>query len=724
MKYEIIVFSTISKDLALKTSNYINTVITPRRIHCFAESENILLAYEKIAEISKSSEAILVIDEIFRPKKELFEVCDSATSSMRFSAAINENISMQMGTLLKSEDVISMSFEEFYGSLWGKHDCLEKFNIGAHLEDLGTTNQFRDGLTTFYYAKKIKYFVETFGDKEDIEYFMETIKNEYFLEAKPELINGINKGNKELLKISKSLLKIKDEASIEEFRYFPSGKGLVFIPLKNMEESFSIRYFCASLRNQTYLNFDIVVFGPEVDVRDFSNYCIDGVRFKITSSADFLFVNEEVRDSNYDWYSVVNHRNIYENDFIEKCISSGRSLVGILSSKSKIENHDVISKPALDKKTVFFKKDAIKSLGYFDPINYFSPVEYLNRASSLGYLNFGIITERMAIISDLELNHAIDEEKVLFDGYISQLNSGYSVNKDLFLIKPIKDVPLELVSRYQELKKGDVFVSKVIVRTLGNEDRYNNILSQLKEREIGNYEFWQNTRRDSDEISNLHKSGMTRTDGSCYQCDKEECSHIKVLTDGQIANFYSMISLFKSIESNDDYDESLYLIMEDDVLLSKNFVEVINEKILDEKVLDNIDEPLLLRVGWGDMLEYRRDHYVEYTDRYEWKESFKRFANPCFIVNKHAVKKYLNNFKKYDRACDQWVHTEVGMDMKNFSLYPPICKELSHVGLISSDMHPKASSYEYKQLQFMKTGNINYYNDAARLKKEYDDFWG
>lgn len=723
MSYEVAILSNISKDIVFGLADSVRKMSGKTKMHAFAETKDIYAAFEKILEISKNCEGILFVDEMAKPKPEVFSLCEKENYPMRFSMHINDDCSIQLCTFLPSSIIQGLSAGEFYGIIWGKGELIEKYDVRT-FDNMGMSHNFKDSKLSYFFGSKLKYFISIFGDEEDIEIIDNLVKSFYFSASEPEYIVGINEFYNKYFDATCRRLNMKKESFAISYPYPPYGKGLIFVPVRDMKDCFSVRFFADSIKNQTYKNFDVIMFGKEEDLKDISSYYIHNAKFIVTEKADYDFINRELRVShNYEWFCVLDHYSRYDKDTIQMLISSGNSVCSILSSKCRVEDMVVVSEVAVDRNTLFFNREALNSVGYFDPINYFGAAEYMNRCSSLNYSKFKIIPAQKAINIDIELNFAIDKRKILRDNYFGSLKGGYAINPATSGYSTITDVPLEMTSRKIPVSKGEIFVSEIIVRTLSSKSRFESIVSQLKERNVGSVRVFNNTHKDDPKIKELYDKGMVYTGPNCYQCGKTDCSHQKKLTSGQVANFYSMMSLFKEIAANDDYDESLYMIMEDDVRLSNNFVEVINQKILDDEVLENISSPLLLRVGWGNMLEYRRDHYLEKLENYEWRESFKRFANPCFIVNKHAVKKYVKEFKTYDRACDQWVHTELGMEIKNFSLYPPLCDELSHIGLIESEMHPKASSYEYQYLQFVKTGNIQHYNESVRLKKEYDDFW-
>lgn len=723
MSYEVVILSSVSKGMVVNLAGKINKMAGKAQVHAFAETKSIKDCYLKVLEISKGCDSILFIDEMADPDERLFAECEVSESPKRFSMKVKEDCSVQLSTHLPSSIIQNLSQEDFYGILWGKGSLIERYNIET-FDDYGKSHDFRDTKISFFFGCRLKYFIKNYGDAEDIEILESMIGKYYFSAAVPKYFVGMDNKNTYLVKSIQNRLDMPENIFSNSSKYPAYGKGLVFVPVRDMENCYGIRKFADSLKNQTYKNFDTIAFGLGKDLKDFSNYHLNNVKFVETSEAEYGFINETLRESvNYDWYCILSHNTIYSNDLIESFISLGKNVSTILTSMSRAEDFSTVSEVAVDKDTLFFNRKALKSVGYFDPVNYFGAAEFMNRCSSLQYSEFKIIPEEKGLIVDIELNYSIDRLKVVRDNYFESLKSGYSINPRTSGYETIKKVPLELKTKAVPISKGEIFVSEIIVRTLHSPSRINSVISQLQEREIGGVRIWTNTRKDDPKIKNLYDQGMVYTGPECYQCRELDCDHQKYLSSGQVANFYSMMKLFESIRENDREDESLYLIMEDDVRLKPNFVSVLNSMILSNEVLDNIFEPLLLRIGWGDMLEYRRDHYLENEEDYEFKENFKRFANPCFIVNKHAIKKYLDEFVFFDRACDQWIHTELGMEIKNFSLYPPLCDELSHVGMIESEMHPKASSYEYQYLQFVKTGNIEHYNESMRLKKEYDDFW-
>lgn len=723
MSFEIIVLSSVSSQMGVVSAKRISSLYPKVTIHLFSETIDPVATFERVVEISKNCEAVLVVDELVEADSKMFDICERVKGNHRFSVGVVDGLSLQLASIVQSSDLTKMSEDEFYGLLWGKQEMLDKFSVSTTEEDCGSASGIRDEIISYFWGSKLKYFVSKYGDYEDIAHVQRALKNDYFSASPSRYHVGKSKSDPGLVAANLGKVNIPEILLPGKEKYMPQGKGLLFIPLRDMQDCFSIRMFVNSIESQTYNNFEIVAFGMEEDIKDFSNYMLSNVRFEIYKGSEFSYINQKVRETSYDWYGVLNNYCIYDFDYVERMLSTGKNISTCLSTISSVENLSGIFNPTISKYSLLFKKQALHDMGFFDPINYFAVAEMLNRCSSVKYGGLVIVPERMIAYTDLELNHHIDPRINLFETYQKRLADGYSIPRGSFLSEPIKkDIPLEIRTKDFKISKGNLTLSNIFIRTLKNKDRLNNIVSQFKEREINNYVLWENTHKDSKEIKKLYKKGLVNAK-ECYKCGKIKCDHNSLLTKGQIANFYSMMKLFRSISRNEDSMQSLYLILEDDIRLKNNFVEVINHMVVTEEVVSNISEPLLLRVGWGDMLEYKRDHYYEEKERYEWRESFSRFANPCFMINKHAVIKMLKDFERYDRPCDQWLQIDKGMEIKNFSLYPPICDELSHIGLISSDMHPKASGYEYQHLLYIKTGNIKHLDEAKALRKEYEKFW-
>ena len=89
------------------------------------------------------------------------------------------------------------------------------------------------------------------------------------------------------------------------------------------------------------------------------------------------------------------------------------------------------------------------------------------------------------------------------------------------------------------------------------------------------------------------------------------------------------------ISENDESDSSLYMIMEDDVLFQDNAVPALNY-MLQPEFIERLPEnvPILFKVGWGDMQNYRSTHFESPIGKHTWKEKSDKFSNPCFVANK------------------------------------------------------------------------------------------
>lgn len=717
----IFILSSTDIEKAVNLGKAIHQNIEGVNVHIIADLFDEDSAFNKIKSFEASGPSIF-IDEYCEVKKEILILLPLQNKNIRLDLKVNDNIGLAPAIILNKETLEVISKDELFGLMWGKQDVLVKYEVETQ-EDCGNYYNFYDATTSFFLGNKIKYYVEKYGDPGDIDVISEHIENKYFLMSDSKFKLKIDP---DCIYFKNAMKKDIDSLSVIGSNYMPQGRGLVIVPVENMSECFGVRFFAESIYSQTYSNFEILCIGKAEDVVDASKYILDGVRFKILDKEpDFAYINEVVRERKYDWYFIADVFSKYKPDTIQRFLSSGCMAGFGLCEAMDVETKNILGTPSIDPKTMFFRHSLFDGVGFFNPINKFGVLEMINRVSSLQFPGCVQIPYIFSKKMNIPLNFKIDAETNVRDIVISKMKEGYNVGPSFNGKSMLFNVPACLVKRSPELTTGEIDVDLMVIRTLNTKSRVLNMRAQLNKFNIKKFSFWQNTHKNSEEFLKLKETGLIVRGDYCYQCMEKECDHEQTsITDGQAANFYSMMKLFKSIEKSDLKDESLILICEDDILMYDNFVKQINIMLKKEEVVSSLSEPLLIRAGWGDMLEYRRDHYFENEEDYELREDFKRFSNPCFVINKHAIKYFLKKFKVYDRACDQWIHTEEGMNIKNLSIYPPLCKEMSHIGLVSSDMHPKASSYEWQYLMYIKTGNIEYYNESMRIKQEYDIFWG
>lgn len=268
-------------------------------------------------------------------------------------------------------------------------------------------------------------------------------------------------------------------------------------------------------------------------------------------------------------------------------------------------------------------------------------------------------------------------------------------------------------------------LKNIYVRTLKSmPERTEWAKKEMERVGIENYEFYYNIEKTDPIIDEWKDKGLIKLGPECFQCKKTVCScRAKVVTKGIVANFMSCIFLWRDIVNNDDPDDSLYMILEDDIYFQDNAAPALNY-IFQDGFLDNIPkEPVLFKMGWGDMLAYRGTHFEVPIGKHVFIENSDKFSNPCYVANKRFFRYLTDNFKEIHGACDMWVHREMCQGVKHFELFPAICKELSHVGMIKSAMHTKYSEATKMQNLYSTTKDPQYIDKFIEAERRYFDYW-
>lgn len=721
---DIVIFSTISKDHAISCGRRLGSVLKNSNVHIFCNMRDEIEFFDRIKKSCKSD--VLYIDEFCDIDEGFIKKIESIEKTSLLEFSVGKEIFLRMGAYFEKEYFDSIGAQEFFSIVCGNQEIIEKNNIDV-IENVGSYFSFGGGDWCFFLANRMKYLISKYGDKSDISDLDKIVSNDYFKYAPYHKLENFNVINPDLAALVAKNLKISN-TNINTEGVICSGKGLIIIFAYDLEDCFGIRRFARSIYNQTYSNYEIVCFGRQKDVKEMSDYILDSVMFKVWDETQYAFINKKIKENKYDWYFVADPYCEYEPRTLELCMLQNKKAVYMCSQPYDVEVLRPCGLPAVDSSSMFFKKELFEDLGYFDPINKFGALEYLNRMGSVGYSGYTIMPLVLSKNINITLNFSIDKFKTQRDIYFESMNKGYEIGPGYAGVSFLMDCPLSLKKSVFDVEEGEINVHTLFLRTLGSDGRLAHMKQEFSRFKITNFELWKNTKKEEMVIEEIFSKNKELQD-SCYRCGGKDCEHTKEdglrpITRGQIANFYSTIKLFEKIRDIECSDEELFMICEDDVVFAPNFVSQVNMMLKKDEVRSNLKEPLLIKIGWGDMLEYRRDHYIDSPEKYKFVENIQRFSNPTFVLNKHAVRFYLDNFEKYDKACDQWVHVEMGMKIKNYAIFPALAKELSHVGLIESDMHPKASHYEWQQLQYLKTGNIEHLNRAIKLKKEYDDFWG
>jgi len=269
-------------------------------------------------------------------------------------------------------------------------------------------------------------------------------------------------------------------------------------------------------------------------------------------------------------------------------------------------------------------------------------------------------------------------------------------------------------------------ISKIYVRTLKSiPERTEWIEKEMSRVGIENYTLYYNVEKTDKLLDQWKDEGKIKLGPECFQCGELKCHcRAKVLTRGMVANFISSYLVWKEIVENDEPDSSVYIIMEDDVYFQDNAADALAAIFTRDFIETMPKEPTLLKLGWGDMLDYRKTHFEVPPGKHMFKKGSDKFSNPCYAGNKLFFKYLVDNFEKIESACDMWVHRRMAPLVETFEIHPAICKELSHVGTIKSAMHKKYSQPNNHLRDYKLSGGDRKYIDKfIESEKEYFDYW-
>ena len=268
---------------------------------------------------------------------------------------------------------------------------------------------------------------------------------------------------------------------------------------------------------------------------------------------------------------------------------------------------------------------------------------------------------------------------------------------------------------------------KYYVRSIPDSPRRDRMGDHFKEK-LGDFEYWDNAHYDSEEFKNfVSRGGVSVVDNyneriNYYSNLKYPSNKTEMLTPGQAANFYSMISLFKRI-ANDDSDVDIYGICEDDIIISDGAGEIF------QRCLSNIEEDMfIIAVSWGLKRKNRMDFRKVESHQYRLRRNIFRMCNPFFFTNKKTIKYILNKFgnMKIDVPCDSWLHACLktsSPEIARMGIYPCLVKEMSYSGLVDSDVYPKASWISNLRSKGMVKEAEEAFNKKTEFRKNLRQIW-
>ena len=241
-------------------------------------------------------------------------------------------------------------------------------------------------------------------------------------------------------------------------------------------------------------------------------------------------------------------------------------------------------------------------------------------------------------------------------------------------------------------------ISKVyVINLISSIERKEHIHKEFKKNKIDDYEIFEATDKDSDEVRTIMKTDLI-----------SKTPH--VLIKQQVGNWCSFINVMKDIIEKDHRD--LIMICEDDIVFTDKGMNIIQEMITLKNLENNkinLKNPILIRLGSG----LSPNHTLKHAPVFEKKIIM---SNPAFLCNKMFAESFLKNLKIINVTSDIYIHRAIlskDKTIQAFTILPQPITELSwgKNKKFASTIHPKGIDEKDKKL--MKT----------HIKKlEYKDF--
>jgi len=209
------------------------------------------------------------------------------------------------------------------------------------------------------------------------------------------------------------------------------------------------------------------------------------------------------------------------------------------------------------------------------------------------------------------------------------------------------------------------FFDKIFIINLKQSiDRKNHMVHEFEKMKITNYEFFEATHFEEEEVDKLLNSKKVFSFPPCFRCLKNRCKcENNFLTKYQIANWLSYIKLFNKILES---EYNFVLICEDDIAFQKNSEYILNNLLNDNTFLKykiNKDKPLLLKMGAAyDIKTHLIQNQPSFIKNYS-------LSNPCFALNKAMIQVFLYNLKIIDYHSDIYFHKKIPMNFKNVQMF-------------------------------------------------------
>ena len=267
------------------------------------------------------------------------------------------------------------------------------------------------------------------------------------------------------------------------------------------------------------------------------------------------------------------------------------------------------------------------------------------------------------------------------------------------------------------LNKGNFPFNSVYCISLPESiSRRNHIEDELGRNNIVNYEFIDAVGKNNAIVEDAYNSGMVKLFPPCFRCGKDKClCENNVLIETQVATFFSHKKVWEIIAANKD---GIYLIIEDDIKFNwyYKFIKYFFQNKIHSLINECKNSPLLIRLAWAQNAEHR-------LSTVKLIEGLVKMSNPMYSINPEMAKVLIEEFKTIDTTVDVYVHNNIGVKYKNYTLMPPLAHELSYShGKVESLVRPREKRIKRLQKQNVENAKkeLNNYDchiDKAIVKK-------